>query len=336
MGGKITFALEGFRALKESRDMLRLWSRRYAILSKKRIFVHPGLPKTGTTSFQKYCTEHREALLTRGLWYPPHLGVGEIHRHQWLVRALLLDQPKEFYAGIDYLERAWPKQAHTLLLSTEGLSYNHQRFTPSSLGLLSEMIAACRPTCLFVHRDPAKLLPSFYKESLIRDRRADRPEFGSDDTFDMLANRPYNQNLVSRTYMVEQFNRLYGADRVVTLDYTPSIVSDLLTIVLGPAVAGLPPVVTRANPSISDAEAELLRLLNAGHLPDAERRLAVAHFKAAYGGPAVIPAPHPAAPALLARLRGLDCSLVQVSEVLRVHADDVYAARDRLIADLEV
>ena len=36
----------------------------------KRLVLHIGLEKTGTTSFQAYCTEHRAALLKAGALYP--------------------------------------------------------------------------------------------------------------------------------------------------------------------------------------------------------------------------------------------------------------------------
>ena len=41
---------------------------------EKTLYLHIGLPKTGTTSIQNYLFENREALMQRGVCYPKPLA----------------------------------------------------------------------------------------------------------------------------------------------------------------------------------------------------------------------------------------------------------------------
>src|SRR6056297_391197 len=47
----------------------------------KTCIIHIGSEKTATTSFQSYFCKHRDAALTKGIWYPRTLGP---NWHRWL------------------------------------------------------------------------------------------------------------------------------------------------------------------------------------------------------------------------------------------------------------
>jgi hypothetical protein len=100
-----------------------------------RVFVHIGLPKTGTTSIQALLAENRDVLLDRGILYPRSLGrlksgavAPYVVQAQYFPNySLPQGAPKDQAAYREHLDAALEAEVrdarpHTLLVSDEALS----------------------------------------------------------------------------------------------------------------------------------------------------------------------------------------------------------------------
>ncbi|MEA1052920.1 hypothetical protein U5801_24380 [Lamprobacter modestohalophilus] len=115
-----------------------------------RIVLHIGLHKTGTTSLQAFCAEHRNALRSAGVCYPD-LGTDAQHallaeQMPWLERFRYGPSERDAW---DFALAAYRSTgAHTLLLSSEEFS----RADPVSVDMaqlaaqLNDQLAAAQPT----------------------------------------------------------------------------------------------------------------------------------------------------------------------------------------------
>ena len=56
---------------------------------RKTVYVHIGLERTGTTSFQRYCTRHARDLLNAGVLYPTHSSTFSHNNHAPLAASYL-------------------------------------------------------------------------------------------------------------------------------------------------------------------------------------------------------------------------------------------------------
>ena len=93
----------------------------------KRVFLHIGQSKTGTTSLQNFLSEHRDILTKNGILYPDFYSNGiAVHtkEHNPLAQALVDVQRYPFLELDDYFrqfeEQAKTLNCDTLFLSAEG------------------------------------------------------------------------------------------------------------------------------------------------------------------------------------------------------------------------
>ena len=137
--------------------------------SVKRIVLHCGLPKTGTTALQHWCHQNREELLRHGIDYPfvdldtslsPRLN-DRTPKHGFLVSSLRNDNMKGVRQAIEN------SPAPTLLLSTEGLSNHFYSFTEDSLRNLRAEFGSIPVDLFLCVRNKEKWLRSLWKEGVI-------------------------------------------------------------------------------------------------------------------------------------------------------------------------
>ena len=132
----------------------------------KRLVVHIGTHKTGTSSFQRYCFKFKELLEKKGVCYPSIKGYEWMNNHS--VLAWALDKSSEEQALImlnDIFLQFKEEKHHTLLISSED-------FENSLLGSdqLDRLIRSAKNQnfnsfeILVVTRDPLDYLSSIYTE----------------------------------------------------------------------------------------------------------------------------------------------------------------------------
>ena len=95
---------------------------RYERLQLKRIILHAGQHKTGTSAVQRFCADHREALLRLGYLYPA-TGLGNSGNHGRLVLQLLSRTASERNDARSQLEKELASNSDCdVIISAEYLS----------------------------------------------------------------------------------------------------------------------------------------------------------------------------------------------------------------------
>lgn len=128
------------------------------------VFIHGGMHKTGTTSFQTFMDARRDELLAAGVFYPP--GANAQH-------GLLLYSPRPDWnpAGVrQVVESAIAKGAGKLVLSAEALTI----FPAEALRKVADCFRDCDLTFVFAFRHWAGYLPSRWAQY---SRRRDAQSF---------------------------------------------------------------------------------------------------------------------------------------------------------------
>ena len=132
----------------------------------KKLIIHIGTHKTGTSSFQRYCYKFKEMLDREGICYPSIKGYEEINNHSILAWALDRTSQEAAISMLNSIFSQFNKEKHhTLLISSEDLEN-------SLLGScqLHTIIAAAKKSnfesfeILVVTRDPFDYLSSIYAE----------------------------------------------------------------------------------------------------------------------------------------------------------------------------
>ena len=142
------------------------------------VFVHVGLPKTGTTHLQDRLWRNRDlALRSSGLLYPGNVISDHFHAAVHLQPDRYLDWADPAFAGtwpkLLGQMRAWPQ---TSLLSHELYS----TATPAQIeSLMSDLSFADEVHVIATVRDLARQLPSVWQENVKNQRRASFDEFVS-------------------------------------------------------------------------------------------------------------------------------------------------------------
>ena len=187
----------------------------------RKIIIHCGAPKTGSTSFQHLLYDNRDRMLKAGFYYP---AVSRKKREADDIRILLSSlkgdaNNKKALARIRKLvERLFEEnKAHTLLISHEGLLgkpafKGNRTFLPKaedSARLISEALKDYDVQVRFFIRDFAGFLPSWYVQQV---------RMGNEMTFDDFA-RAYHFDKATWAPAVASLRRHFGAERVEVYDH---------------------------------------------------------------------------------------------------------------------
>jgi len=73
-------AEDGVLGVAAKADLVRTTKNLFGVYDKK-LILHIGQPKTGTTSIQRFCLNHRNHLLQQGVLYPDAGRHGPGHPH---------------------------------------------------------------------------------------------------------------------------------------------------------------------------------------------------------------------------------------------------------------
>lgn len=226
------------------------------------LLLHVGLPKTGTTSLQKWCDDNRGRLRESGIDYPATDPGEQARKHQFLVPELMSGV---FDRTAAVLRAADP--ARRLLLSTEGLTNHLYDFPAESLARFRALTAGRKIKAFMVVRDRHSWLKSYHKQLVLN---PPNPCFGYATPFslDEFSRLPRVQRLLDHRQLVaDVMARLNVA--VVT---APAFEQDWFGAFrdwLGlDADAGWQ-APSHEHPSCADEIVELVRLINGmGLAPD--------------------------------------------------------------------
>ena len=215
--------------------------------------LHVGPHKTGTTYLQSVFTIHHALLREKGIQYPIDQGSIQGHFHlAALLREGALPALRDQFA----LFRA--SGAPTILLSSESLVFLDR----PQLGLLRDLIAPSPVTVVFYCRRPSEILLSGWREVVKHGVTTTLPEF-----LTRALTGGSEAATVNLSIPITRLAGVFGVDRLRLVPYNTvlergaNLFQHFCAHVLDWADAP-EPTIRRMNPSLSMADAELLRMIN--------------------------------------------------------------------------
>jgi len=228
----------------------------------RRLILHIGLEKTGSTAFQAYCTKNRRRLAAAGVVYPAHPACFLGLNHAPLAASYFSAEEAEalLIAGrsADRREaiaalKAESAGAALTLISAEHLS---SRFDPGRIHALAADLADYEVSVAVVVRDPVARARAAYATAVASGRALTLAAFVEE----LLA--PGNGYLLSRA-VIEAWSQVFGRERMIVAGYREG--QDIVPALARRLIPGAAPETggLRRNVSPPAAEIERQRRANA-------------------------------------------------------------------------
>lgn len=213
------------------------------IRRKRRLLLHVGLPKTGTSALQRWCHANSGRLLEQGIRYPTPSADTEMPKHQFIVSDLMT-------GDLSRTARALAEgNEEGMVLTTEGLTNHLYDFRPIGLEKFRDLFEAFHLTAFLVCRRPEDWLRSYHKQCAINPRNAEY-SYGTGLDLEAFRELPRVRRLMNVPNLAQDCAAAFGATEIVTTDYD----SDWLARFLG--LCGYAPTETVelevANESVPD------------------------------------------------------------------------------------
>lgn len=240
---------------------------------QRRLILHAGTPKTGTSSLQRHLGSHRRELASQGWWYPAPSDTPE-PKHQRLNALLRRGNAQSFAAYVEEALRDMPDSAHTVLFTTEGI-YNHWwDYAPWAKATLRHLAALFDFELCVWFRPPVPFAAALYVQYLGNPPTEDEPRhvYGRDIDFATALADPWFRRHFDYLGFLHEARALFGADRVRPFLFGDDTVQTFINAYGVP----LPAAHQRRNRSIGELGARMLRVGNRVLSSGPERDHAVA------------------------------------------------------------
>ena len=150
---------------------------------RRRLILHGGTPKTGTSALQWCLDANRSVLAERGFWYPPPSSRRE-PKHQELIGALMAADKSRFEGYVESSLGEMPSDTHTVILSTEGIFNHWWDFSPVAKGMLRGLADEFDFELCVWFREPESFAAALYAQYLRNPGTDDSPDvYGRDIDF---------------------------------------------------------------------------------------------------------------------------------------------------------
>ncbi|MCP9884197.1 hypothetical protein KBY97_03510 [Synechococcus sp. ATX 2A4] len=248
------------------------------LLQGRRLVLHTGTTKTGSTSLQQYLFTNHAALKAQGILYPTSISTSDQPKHQWLIECLARRNQAALTSACEELGTELDEQVHTVVLSTEGL-YNHfYDYIHTAKEGLAQLCASIDVEVVVVFRNPFDFSLSSFKQGLINPPNSWSPYYGHTRSLEQLCSDPKWLQRLNFQDFVETWRQLVGKEGMRCFPYSKAILKTLCKHILDFDVSSehqLP----NANRSVGLLGVDLLHVLNRHQLPSDPRALAIEHVR---------------------------------------------------------
>ncbi|QKE65450.1 hypothetical protein HNE05_19475 [Aquipseudomonas campi] len=228
----------------------------FRALSKKKIILHIGLPKTGSTALQQALHQSREALLRQGVLYP-----AKVHREDDPKHNFVLDLVRKGQGHDISSERGY-KAASRIVISNEALSndfYHHGIEQNRQLAELLRLHGELE-ICMVLRRE-SDWLKSYYKQAVINQSVKGKSHYQNSLPVDAFRELEPVRRLLDFGSLIQDVSAGFQAP-VRVMRYEEIQVSQVIQYCTGLPVDPSS-LRVRHNESVSDAAVEIMRQLNA-------------------------------------------------------------------------
>ena len=229
---------------------------------KRRLILHAGTPKTGTSSLQRHLSDNRKVLADNGWWYPEPSDWKHMN-HQRLVSVLRSADERAFVEYAETALRDMPDHAHTVVFSAEGIFNHWSDYPPRAKGLLQRLAALFDFELCVWFRPPEDFAISFYAQRLREPGfiagDVTGKVYGTDSDFiDAMLDEWFRARLDYLGFYHEAL-QLFGCGRVKAFLYMGDTVRTFLDRF---GIDGLPAYYARQNVSLRPTGTEMMRIVN--------------------------------------------------------------------------
>ena len=234
--------------------------------SARSLILHVGLPKTGTSSLQRWFHQHRLELRASGLDYPDPLDQNE-HKHGFVTPELRHTATSRTLQEI--LNRS---QQPRILISNEGLSNHFHDFSGAALEAFRKMTSSYTVEVIVITRDKAAWLKSYHKQCVLNPNIDASDLWGTDLTVDEISNHYRVIRLLDTNRLLPDLRVGFGASHVHHVEYGDDNWVGKILQILGVDQLqnhALPQV----NTSLPDWSIEWLRHVNSLYAEQQDRAL---------------------------------------------------------------
>lgn len=233
-------------------------------MSRAKVFVHVGAPKTGTTYLQDRLSRNAQALSRQGIHFPSRALVGEAARFHFQAALDLLGQ--DWGGDPGHAEGAWPAMVRQVRRKSGTVVISHEILAPApaeSIQRLKDDLAGHDLHVVYTARDLARQVPAAWQESIKQGRGWSYAKF--------LTRVRAGRNWFMRAFDLPNVLEAWGAGlppenvHVITVPPSgagPDVLWDRFCDVVGIARGSAPEQAERINASMGIEQAQVLRRLN--------------------------------------------------------------------------
>ncbi|WJN59943.1 hypothetical protein OH686_14400 [Pseudomonas sp. SO81] len=224
--------------------------------SKKKIILHIGLPKTGSTALQQALYQSREALLRQGVLYP-----AQVHREDDPKHNFVLDLVRKGQGHDIGSERGY-KAASRIVISNEALSNDFYHHGMEQNRQLAELLRVHGELeiCMVLRRE-SDWLKSYYKQAVINQPVKGKPHYQNSLPIDVFRELEPVKRLLDSGSLIQDVSAGFQAP-VRVMRYEEVKVSQVIQYCTELSIDS-GSLRSRHNESVSDAAVEVMRQLNA-------------------------------------------------------------------------
>lgn len=247
---------------------------------KRKLIIHAGTPKTGTTSLQTYLDKRQRKLRGKGILYPHNLEKIQnptAPKHQWFEKNLVTAHGDYFLENFKNIISQLKDDTHTVILSSEGIYNYWWDFPDESKALLAELNQLFDVEIWVWFREPLAFIESFYKQCMRNPQTESNPCYGKALSFaEMLDIDWFAQHLDYQGF-VSDCQTLFGEEAVSVFEYDGDVVQKAIEL-LGLATPDDNPT-PRQNKSLNSATVALLRTINHYDIKAKDKAMLIPHLK---------------------------------------------------------
>lgn len=252
-------------------------------LAGRRLIVHAGTPKTGTTALQRWLFDNRKWLQEQKLLYPSNVSSLSIPKHQWLIdshqsidNSLLKIASRNIADELLKLD----DNIESVLLSTEGISNHFFDLVLPNKENWVELTKACPTTIIITFRNPLQYALSRYCQNLINPP-SKNPFHSTSLKLEYLCKYSTWLQALNYQQIIDFWESLVGNESLICLAYSKNIVDSFCRFGLGLTNAPHTHEVELANVSIGELGAQLIRQVNELSFDHSERENIIQHIRRA-------------------------------------------------------
>jgi len=228
--------------------------------AKKKLFIHIGTPKTGTSSLQWFLYNNYDKLLEQGILYPKSI-VESCHnpKQQPLFSCIHSGNANGLNALLQRISSEITPSAAFIIVSSEGFYHHTDELTENSWHLIRQLGRLYDLRIIVFLRPQADYIESMYRQYM-KNPKGINVEYGSGLTIQELMARPKLKQNMDYYGSLMRWAATVGEDNVIVREYSSGVIDDFIS--LFDLDAGFNKSDIVRNTSITRQMAEILRRVN--------------------------------------------------------------------------